>query len=94
VFIPKQNNIWKGIPNLGITALKVEPISPLIGWSLDEVQYRVTFGVILLAIKRGDALQEHPPVNIVFREGDIAYVLGKPEQVARAVELFAHAGAE
>ncbi|WP_159103365.1 cation:proton antiporter regulatory subunit [Prolixibacter bellariivorans] len=82
------------IPNLEIIALKVEPISPLISQSLAEVQFRRTCGVTLLALKRGEELHEHPPANTIFREGDIAYVLGKPEQVARAVELFAHAGAE
>ncbi|GET25971.1 monovalent cation:proton antiporter family protein [Prolixibacter sp. NT017] len=94
VFVPKQHDILNEIPNLEIIALKVEPISPLIGQSLAEVQFRRTFGVTLLALKRGEELHEHPPANITFLEGDIAYVLGKPEQIARAIELFAHAGAE
>ena len=90
----RSHKVLSEIPNLDIAALRVEAVSPLIGQNLVDVQFRKTFGVTLLALKRGDELHEHPSPEIIFREGDVAYVLGKPEQVAHAIELFAHAGAE
>jgi CPA2 family monovalent cation:H+ antiporter-2 len=46
------------------------------------------FGVTLVAILRDDKLIEHPGVNSKLEKGDTAYVMGRPEQIAGAFELF------
>ncbi len=79
-------SILKEIPNLEIIALQIADDSHIVNKSIEEVQFRNTYGVTLLAIKRNDMILEHPEPGEVFRKGDIAYVLGKPEQVARTIE--------
>ncbi|MGK7397656.1 MAG: cation:proton antiporter domain-containing protein [Candidatus Cyclobacteriaceae bacterium M3_2C_046] len=81
-------SILKEIPNIEINALKVDPNATLIGKNLKEMQFRSTFGVTIVAIKRGDSILENPPSSFIFEADDVAYILGKPEQVAMATELF------
>jgi len=76
------------IPNIEIIALKVSNYSYILEKSIAEVKFRKTFGVTLVALKRGEEIVDNPSSDIVFQKGDIAYVLGTPEQIAIAVELF------
>jgi CPA2 family monovalent cation:H+ antiporter-2 len=81
-------SIMKDIPNIEIFALTISDKSFLIGRSLSEIQFRKTFGVTVVALKRGDSIIEHPDPGEIFHVGDVAYVLGKPDQVANAIEMF------
>ena len=76
------------LPNIEITALRVSDDSQLINRSIRDVKFRKNYGVTLVAIKRKDKIIDHPEPNEIFKKGDIAYVLGKPEQIAYAIELF------
>jgi CPA2 family monovalent cation:H+ antiporter-2 len=82
------HRISDDIPNIEVTALKVSEDSSLINKSIKELQFRRRFSVTLVAIKRKDKIIDNPESEEVFKKGDIAYVLGKPEQIARAIELF------
>ncbi|HDS06557.1 MAG TPA: sodium:proton exchanger, partial [Bacteroides sp.] len=83
-----QPSVLDEFPNLNINALKIDPGSRAAGKSLLEIQLRNKTGVTLLAIKRGTDIIEHPLPGTVFQTDDIAYVLGNPEQVNLASELF------
>jgi CPA2 family monovalent cation:H+ antiporter-2 len=85
---PSEYSITDDIPNLEITALKVRDDSFLIKKSLKEVNFRKKFAVTLVAIKRNEVIIDHPEADEIFQKGDIAYVLGKPEQIAKAIEMF------
>ncbi|MDX9880526.1 MAG: cation:proton antiporter [Prolixibacteraceae bacterium] len=76
------------LPNLNITALKVDTNSMADGKLLGEIDLRRKTGVTLLAIKRSNEIIEHPSPNTVFQRDDILYVLGNPEQTDMAFELF------
>ena len=76
------------LPNLNITALKVDANSMADGKLLGEIDLRRKTGVTLLAIKRGSEIIEHPSANTAFLPNDILYVLGNHEQTNRAFELF------
>ncbi len=71
-----------------ITALKVESLSNADGCSLVELQLRNATGASLLAIKRGEEILEHPSPETVLLGGDITFLLGNPEQINKASELF------
>jgi CPA2 family monovalent cation:H+ antiporter-2 len=60
----------------------------LIGKSLVEMQFRNTYRVTLIAVLRTGTLIEHPEPNIIFQQGDTIYIMGKPDQIADAVELL------
>jgi CPA2 family monovalent cation:H+ antiporter-2 len=78
----------KEIPNIEIGALKIDGPSELTGKSLIELQFRAVYGVTVVAIKRKDNIIDHPNPNEKFHHGDIAYILGNPEQVASTIEMF------
>ncbi len=81
-------NIIKEIPNIEIVALKIGEKSVLTGKTLIESQLRSEYGITLVALKREDKIIEHPSSKTVFSAGDIAYILGKSEQITNARELF------
>ena len=83
-----QLSIIDELPNVNITAITIEPNSFAEGKNLGETDLRKKTGVTMLAIKRGDEMIEHPTLKTKFQAGDIAYVLGDPEQVNLASELF------
>jgi len=85
----KDISILKELPNIVINALKVESGSPLIGKNLVEMQFRNTYRVTLIAVLRHGILMEHPEPSIIFQRGDIIYIMGKPGQIAEAVERMA-----
>ena len=86
--IINQPTIFDELPNMNISAIKVESGSKADNKSISDIQLRTKTGVTLLAIKRGSAVLEHPIPKTVFEPDDIVYVLGNPEQVNLAFELF------
>lgn len=81
-------SVLKDIPNIEIVALRISNDSSLIEKSLSQVNFRKVFGVTIVALKRKGEIIEHPGPDEVFKKGDVAYVLGKPEQISYAIELF------
>lgn len=86
---PSRFSIMKDLPNIEIAALKVRDDSLLVGHGLAEIDFRNQVGATVVAIKRGDEIIENPGPHSVFKKGDIAYVLGKPDQIAFAGKIFA-----
>lgn len=78
------------LPNFNITALSVEKGSRAVGNSLVDLDMRKRTGATILAIKRGGSIIEHPLPDTIFLADDIAYILGSPEQVNSAAEMFSH----
>ncbi len=83
-----QRSILSNLPNIEISALRVAEGSPIAGHSLSEMDFRATYGVTVVAIKRGDKLIDHPGPQTSVHESDIVYVLGKQDQIAHALNLF------
>ena len=83
-----SNQVFKELPNLEITALRVREDSFVVGKTISEIRFRKVFGVTLVAVLRKDQLIEHPDVHTQLEKHDIVYILGRPEQIAQAFELF------
>jgi len=83
-----QPSILDELPNVNISAIDVDENSFVAGKTLQETDLRKKSGVTLLAVKRGNEIIEHPTLRTKFQPNDTAYVLGNPEQVNLAVELF------
>lgn len=73
-----------------IVALRVNEQSILTGKTPAESGLRNKYGITLVAIKRENILIDHPSSNSRLLKGDIAYILGKPEQIANATNLFSN----
>jgi CPA2 family monovalent cation:H+ antiporter-2 len=78
-------SILDELPNVNIEAIKVEIRH---NKSLSDLQLRKKTGVTLLAIRRGGEIIEHPDPDTLIEPDDVLYVLGNPEQINFASELF------
>ena len=83
-----QPTILDELPNVIISALEVEPGSEAEERTLLDIRLRSRTGVTLLAIRRGEDIIEHPEPGTMFHGKDMVYVLGNPEQINLATELF------
>ncbi|HOO99304.1 MAG TPA: cation:proton antiporter [Bacteroidales bacterium] len=83
-----QPSILDEFTDINIAALHLEEGSYADGKSLVEIDLRKKTGVTLLAVKRTGNVLEHPQPGTILRGGDIAYVLGNPEQINSASEFF------
>ncbi len=81
-------SIFDEFQNINISVLNIESGSDADGKSLIEVDLRRNTGVTLLAVKRGTEIIEHPGPKTILKAGDIAYVIGDPEQVNLASDLL------
>lgn len=72
-----------------ISLMQVGASSRAEGKSLFDIELRKKTGVTLLAIKRGSEIIEHPSPETIFIKGDIAYLMGDPENISLASVLFA-----
>lgn len=75
--------------NIEITAIKVDDHSMIVGKSLVDMQFRKTFGVTVAALFRKKVLMDNPDAETIIEKGDIVYLMGRSEQIAKATELFA-----
>ena len=83
-----QPSIMDEFSNINISAITIEGDSFASGKSISNIKLRKRTGVTLLAIKRGSDIIEHPEPKTILQRDDIAYVLGNPEQINLASELF------
>ncbi|WP_462317757.1 cation:proton antiporter domain-containing protein [Marinilabilia sp.] len=83
-----RRSILSQLPNLEISALRVADHSPVADHSLSEMEFRGTYGVTVVAVKRKQKLIDHPGPDTKILKDDIVYVLGKQDQIAHAVSLF------
>ncbi len=81
-------NISKDIPDIEIIPLEVMKGAGIIGKTLIESQLRQIYGITLVALKRDQKIYDHPKPSMIFCEGDIAYILGKSEQISKAEDFF------
>ncbi len=83
-----KNSILDELSTFNISAVNIEAGSQVDGKTLAQSNLRKITGATLLALKRGSHVMEHPAPDTVFVGGDIAYIMGNPEQINSASELF------
>lgn len=86
--IQSNLSILKDLANIEITAVEVDDRSAVVGKSLVEMQLRNKFGVTIAALLRENELKDNPDPETLIRKHDIVYLMGRPEQIAYASELF------
>jgi CPA2 family monovalent cation:H+ antiporter-2 len=92
IFREKQKiegySLLKDIPDIEIAAVKVSANSVFAGKKISETAMRKTYGVTLVALKHDEMIIPNPEPAMLISAGDIAYLLGKPEMVAVAVDVL------
>jgi CPA2 family monovalent cation:H+ antiporter-2 len=81
-------SILDEIPNIEISALRMSDDYTIVNKSVKEVKLRTKYGVTVVAIKRRDEIIDHPDAGEIFKKDDIIYILGKPREIANAIELI------
>jgi monovalent cation:H+ antiporter-2, CPA2 family len=84
----KKPAIFKELPNIEISAVTILENTPALKRSIEEMDFRGNFGVIAVAIKRGETLMETPERNTILYKNDIIYLLGKPENIANIISYL------
>jgi CPA2 family monovalent cation:H+ antiporter-2 len=62
--------------------------SSLAGHSLKEIQLRSKTGATAMAVQRGSVIHQNPDPNFVLKEKDIILLVGKKEDINRAIEYI------
>jgi len=79
----KQN-----LPDLDISAVRIEKGSPGDGKSIGEIGLRRRYGVTVLAIRRDTEVFSNPEAATVLRAEDLLILLGNPALVIGACSVF------
>jgi CPA2 family monovalent cation:H+ antiporter-2 len=86
-----KSDMWalQQYANIEITAVRVDDHTPVVGKSLVELQLRNIYGVTVAALLRDKVFMDNPDPETLIEKEDIVYLMGRPEQIANATELFA-----
>jgi len=76
------------LPGVEISTLRVDESVPLVGKSLAEVELRKRYGVTVLAIRRDAQILANPDGDTILFADDMLFVLGPPDKIAGAADLF------
>jgi CPA2 family monovalent cation:H+ antiporter-2 len=79
----KQN-----LPDLDISAVRLVQGSPVAGRSIGEIELRKTYGVTVLAIRRGTEIISNPGADTVLHAEDLLIILGPPARLTGACHIF------
>jgi len=79
--LPNVQDYLDVAPNYGVS--KLVPPKHFLGKSLDELNLRSRFGIMVLIIVRGQEIILTPARDEVIREGDVLVVAGRDEQLER-----------
>lgn len=73
------------LSDLKIESVRLDPGARAIGRSAVALRLRSTTGALVVAVRRGAELLEHPDPTEPFAEGDIVYLVGTLPAVGRAI---------
>lgn len=76
------------LPDVEVSAMRVQEESLLVGKSLLDLQLRKRYGVTVLAVRRDAKTFPNPDVEAPFFAGDVLYIIGVPEKIAESARLF------
>ncbi|MEA3282468.1 MAG: cation:proton antiporter [Euryarchaeota archaeon] len=76
------------LPDVEIVTLRVFKRAPAAGKTLAEVGLRKKCGVTLLAVRRNSQMISNPDGDMHLCAGDLLVVIGPPDKIARAMDLF------
>jgi CPA2 family monovalent cation:H+ antiporter-2 len=82
------SDLIQNIPNITIPAFTVEHESPLDGMALGEFNLRKRHNLLVLAIRRSEAVITGLSGEFQIKGGDIAIVYATPEDIAKGAVFF------
>ncbi len=83
-----MRNLVNSAGTIGITWVKVEEKSGIIGRSLAETNIRALTGASVVALMRANHLTANPKSATLFEAGDRVGLIGEADQIAEAVRMI------
>ena len=76
------------LPDVEIVTLRVFKQAPAVGKTLDQIGLRRKYGITLLAVRRNSQMLSNPDGDMHLCAGDLLVVIGPPDKIAGAMDLF------
>lgn len=86
--IVKPEGISNFLPDLELSAVRVEKNSEAEGTYVSEIKLRRRFGLTMVALRRNNCVMTDMNADEILMEGDVVYLLGSKLQLAGASEVF------
>jgi len=83
--LSERHELLKGIET---ESYVIDHTSRVKGRSLKDIDLRAKTGATIIAVKRGETIYQNPPSDFVLNPGDIILVIGKDEDIKRAIEYI------
>ena len=71
------------IPEVKFTHFAISANSPIVGQRLENTRMREDYGALLVAVQRGEDDYISPTPDLLFKAGDILWIVGNPKQLAQ-----------
>ena len=71
------------IPEVKFTHFAISAKSPIVGQRLENTRLREDYGALLVAVQRGEDDYISPTPDLLFKAGDILWIVGNPKQLAQ-----------
>ena len=75
------------LPEVEISALQMKECSPLVGQTLAQATLRQSYGVTVLAVRRGEQTLANPGADLRLESDDTLIVMGPPDRIVAVAEL-------
>jgi CPA2 family monovalent cation:H+ antiporter-2 len=89
---PSIGDVQGHLPNVEIASVRITDRSGVTDKTLADIDLRKSYGVTLLAVQRGPEVLSNPAGDTRLKPGDLAILMGKPEQISRVTGLFQKPG--
>ena len=84
---PSLSDLKLALPDVQISAVRINPNSTVVGRTLSDIDLRKKFGVTLLAIRRGPETISNPSGDMCLCQNDVLVLLGKADATGRVAYL-------
>jgi CPA2 family monovalent cation:H+ antiporter-2 len=84
----KPVGISRFLPDLELSAIKVEKDSEAEGMKIADIKLRRRFGLTMVAMRRDHEVITDMNSSVILQEDDVVYLLGSKKQLSIASSLF------
>jgi len=76
------------ISSIEVSAIRIMPHSTVVNQTVAQTSLRYLYQITVVGIKRGSVIIDQIESSTLFKNDDIVYLLGKPENIEKVVDLF------
>jgi CPA2 family monovalent cation:H+ antiporter-2 len=94
VKLPKKHlaERYELLKELETETYMIKETSKVDGYSINDLRFRTKTGVTVIAIQRKEKVHQNPTPDFVLKTGDVLLMIGKKEDINRAIEYLESGG--